>query len=219
MLLSPRFAVVISPLISLMDDQVQGLTSRGVKAVAVHSSMSREDVSNAMTHALEGRYALLYMSPEFAMASEAWLRAAGSATKVSLIAIDESHCTLGRATWWLLVARESGTPTPRRPSLPPCRVCSLRRRCPFVATPRRRKRVGPGLSKGLLRAGALAGLAASGARGRPHRHRLGPSVQRHHREPQGPLPLPIYFKLYQSPYLCFLFSGCLRGGSVECLKP
>ena len=89
-LLLPGLTVVVSPLISLMKDQVDALVARGVPAAFVNSTLSSGEVSDRMARALRGDIKLLYMAPErFEVRGTAEsLRRAG----VSLLAIDEAHC-------------------------------------------------------------------------------------------------------------------------------
>lgn len=89
-LLLPGLTVVVSPLISLMKDQVDALVARGVPAAFVNSTLTSGEVSDRMARALRGDIKLLYMAPErFEVRGTAEaLRRAG----VSLLAIDEAHC-------------------------------------------------------------------------------------------------------------------------------
>jgi ATP-dependent DNA helicase RecQ len=86
----PGLTVVISPLISLMKDQVDALTSRGIPATFVNSTLSSGEVSERMTRVTRGEIKLLYLAPErFDVGTAAdRLRNVG----VSLLAIDEAHC-------------------------------------------------------------------------------------------------------------------------------
>src|SRR5699024_1919045 len=89
-LVRPGTGLVISPLIALMQDQVAALTQLGVRAVAVHSGMSREAQQDAEAAYLAGDVDLLYVAPErFNNPAFRELLARGS---LSVIAIDEAHC-------------------------------------------------------------------------------------------------------------------------------
>ena len=55
--------IVVSPLISLMKDQVENLCSRGIRAMAVYSGMSFRDIDIALDNAIYGSYKFLYVSP------------------------------------------------------------------------------------------------------------------------------------------------------------
>ncbi len=89
-LLLPGLTVVVSPLISLMKDQVDALEARGLPAAFINSTLSYADVSDRFARAARGELRLLYVAPErFDTGSAAdRLRAAG----VSLLAVDEAHC-------------------------------------------------------------------------------------------------------------------------------
>lgn len=82
-------AIVVSPLIALMQDQVQALVANGIPAAAIHSGRSESDSRAAAEAALAGKIKILYMSPERLLAdTDTWLRR----LTVSLVAIDEAHC-------------------------------------------------------------------------------------------------------------------------------
>lgn len=83
-------ALVISPLISLMADQVGALESAGVSAVFVNSSLSLEQLDEARDGIRRGRYKLIYIAPE-RLDNEGFLRLI-SRQRLSLIAVDEAHC-------------------------------------------------------------------------------------------------------------------------------
>lgn len=82
-------AVVISPLISLMKDQVDALKSNGVRAEALNSGNTEAQNADVRRRCLSGEVTLLYISPERFLAEEEWLR---RGVRLSLIAIDEAHC-------------------------------------------------------------------------------------------------------------------------------
>lgn len=89
-LILPKLTVVISPLISLMKDQVDALAARGLPATFVNSTLTSAQVSDRLSRALRGDVKLLYLAPErfdFGTTAER-LRDAG----VSLLAVDEAHC-------------------------------------------------------------------------------------------------------------------------------
>lgn len=88
-LILPGTAIVVSPLIALMNDQVAALHANGVPAMAIHSNQLEGENVRAMQLAAEGRLKILYISPERLMLDIE--RIAGS-INVSLIAIDEAHC-------------------------------------------------------------------------------------------------------------------------------
>lgn len=82
--------IVVTPLIALMKDQVEGLKKRGIKALAVHSGMSPREIKITLDNAVWGDYKFLYVSPE-RLNSERFLERLEQ-MKVNLVAIDEAHC-------------------------------------------------------------------------------------------------------------------------------
>jgi ATP-dependent DNA helicase RecQ len=90
-LLFPFLTIVVTPLISLMIDQVQQLRQKGRRDVAyVNSSLSAMEMRETLREIREGRYRLVYISPE-KLQQPAILQLLGR-RKVSLVAIDEAHC-------------------------------------------------------------------------------------------------------------------------------
>lgn len=83
-------ALVITPLIALMKDQVQNLNDRGVKAVAVHAGMSRHEVDLALNNAAYGDVKFLYISPE--RLGTSLFRSYLDVLPVNFIVVDEAHC-------------------------------------------------------------------------------------------------------------------------------
>ena len=82
--------LVVTPLIALMKDQVRQLRSRGIKATAVYSGMTREEIVVALENCIFGNYKFLYISPE-RLATDIF-RTKLRHMQVNLIAIDEAHC-------------------------------------------------------------------------------------------------------------------------------
>ena len=82
--------IVITPLIALMKDQVQNLRKRGIKAMAIYSGMSRQEILTALENCIFGNYKFLYISPE-RLDTEIF-RIKLRSMKVSMITVDESHC-------------------------------------------------------------------------------------------------------------------------------
>ena len=82
--------LVITPLIALMKDQVRNLRDRGIKAIAVYSGMTREEIVVALENCIFGNYKFLYISPE-RLDTEIFQQKLRS-MKVSMITVDESHC-------------------------------------------------------------------------------------------------------------------------------
>ena len=86
-------ALVISPLISLMKDQVDTLVANGVSAACLNSAMSTADRNMVIAGLREGRYRLLYVAPErIAGEGGGWLSWLLATCPVSFVAIDEAHC-------------------------------------------------------------------------------------------------------------------------------
>ena len=83
-------ALVVSPLISLMKDQVNALTQAGVAAAYLNSSLSESQARKAYENAFSGKYKIIYVAPE-RLLTERFLRLA-STIKISLVAVDEAHC-------------------------------------------------------------------------------------------------------------------------------
>jgi ATP-dependent DNA helicase RecQ len=81
--------IVVSPLISLMKDQVQALKANGVKAAFFNSSISTQEENEVIRKAIDGDLQLLYLSPEKLIAvSQTWLKE----LNIKLVAVDEAHC-------------------------------------------------------------------------------------------------------------------------------
>jgi ATP-dependent DNA helicase RecQ len=89
-LVSGKTALVISPLIALMQDQAAQLAQMGIPAAVLNSSMSGSEQSRIMVKARAGEYRLLYLSPERLAREDTidWLRN----VPISFFAIDEAHC-------------------------------------------------------------------------------------------------------------------------------
>ncbi len=82
--------VVVSPLISLMQDQVTAAEARGIPAACLTSGLTAEEQSGVRRRLLEGRLRLLYLSPERLERFAPELRDAG--IRPALLAVDEAHC-------------------------------------------------------------------------------------------------------------------------------
>ena len=82
--------LVITPLIALMKDQVRNLVDRGIKAAAIYSGMSHEQILIALDNCIFGNYKFLYISPE-RLDTEIF-RIKLKKMHVSMITVDESHC-------------------------------------------------------------------------------------------------------------------------------
>jgi ATP-dependent DNA helicase RecQ len=88
--ISGKTAVVVSPLIALMQDQAAQLAQMGIPAAVLNSTLSNEDQNRVMRQAREGSYRLLYLSPERLQRGDTlgWLQH----VPISFFAIDEAHC-------------------------------------------------------------------------------------------------------------------------------
>lgn len=89
-LLLPGVTLVISPLISLMQDQVKSLNEAGIHAAFINSSLSEVQISKALDLALQGRYQIIYVAPE-RLESMGFLQFALQAD-ISMVTVDEAHC-------------------------------------------------------------------------------------------------------------------------------
>lgn len=82
--------IVISPLISLMKDQVAALNEAGIHAAYINSSLSTKQVSLALQYAKQGRYQIIYVAPE-RLSTEEFLDFALQ-SNITMVTIDEAHC-------------------------------------------------------------------------------------------------------------------------------
>lgn len=85
----PGTALVVSPLIALMKDQVGGLIANGIPAAALNSMMPEEERHRIRQHCIQGKIKLLYISPEGLISELHWLL---PRMDISMIAVDEAHC-------------------------------------------------------------------------------------------------------------------------------
>lgn len=91
-LMMPGITLVVSPLISLMKDQVGALNQAGIHAAFLNSSLSMGQYRKALDLAREGRYKIIYVAPE-RLETEGFLRFALSpGVDISFLAVDEAHC-------------------------------------------------------------------------------------------------------------------------------
>ena len=89
-LLLPGLTLVVSPLISLMKDQVMALRNAGIPAGCINSAMSMDELREAYTDARYGAYKLLYVAPERLLTDG--FCALAQELEIPLVAVDEAHC-------------------------------------------------------------------------------------------------------------------------------
>lgn len=89
-LLLPGITIVISPLISLMQDQVKALNEAGIHAAFVNSSLTETQISKALERAANGAYKILYVAPERLESREFGQFA--ERADISMVTVDEAHC-------------------------------------------------------------------------------------------------------------------------------
>ncbi len=89
-LLLPGITLVISPLISLMKDQVQALNQAGVHAAYINSSLSENQIARALALAAAGQYKIIYVAPE-RLETPGFLQFAEQ-VDISMVTVDEAHC-------------------------------------------------------------------------------------------------------------------------------
>ena len=89
-LLLPGLTLVISPLISLMKDQVTALSQVGISAAYINSTLTSDQYREVFCRAKSGAYKIIYVAPERLTAAD-FLQFAGK-TEISLLAVDEAHC-------------------------------------------------------------------------------------------------------------------------------
>ena len=89
-LIMDGICIVVSPLISLMKDQVEDMKSKGIKAIALTSDLNFKEVDIALTNCIFGGYKFLYISPE--KLQNELVQSKISEMNINLIAVDEAHC-------------------------------------------------------------------------------------------------------------------------------
>lgn len=89
-LVNEGICIVVSPLIALMNDQVNGLTKMGIKSMALTGSISYNDLDRLLDNCIYGNYKFLYLSPE--RLQQELVQHRIEKMQVNLIAIDEAHC-------------------------------------------------------------------------------------------------------------------------------
>lgn len=92
-LLQAGLTIVVSPLVALMENQVQALKTRGADAAALlHSEQSREQRQQTLYKLERGQLRLLYLSPESLLGANLWQRLITPSVKIQTLVIDEAHC-------------------------------------------------------------------------------------------------------------------------------
>lgn len=89
-LILPGITLVISPLISLMQDQVKALNDAGIHAAFINSSLTENQISKALYLAASGRYKIIYVAPE-RLENYEFLEFAKN-VEISMVTVDEAHC-------------------------------------------------------------------------------------------------------------------------------
>jgi len=89
-MLRDGLALVVTPLIALMKDQVRNLNDRGIRAIAIHSGMTRREVDTALNNAAYGDFKFLYLSPE--RLNTSLFHSYLPVLNINCIVVDEAHC-------------------------------------------------------------------------------------------------------------------------------
>lgn len=89
-LMLPGITIVISPLISLMQDQVKALNEAGIRAAFINSSLTEAQIGKALNRAAEGVYKIIYAAPE-RLENDGFMDFASRA-EISMVTVDEAHC-------------------------------------------------------------------------------------------------------------------------------
>ena len=89
-LLLPGITLVISPLISLMQDQVKALNAAGIHAAFINSTLTENQISHALDLAAEGSYKIIYVAPE--RLESGVFRSFAAGADISMVTVDEAHC-------------------------------------------------------------------------------------------------------------------------------
>ena len=89
-LIKPGICIVISPLVALMQDQVNTLKQKGIKAMSISAGLSYSDLDTQLDNCVYGNYKFLYLSPE--RLQQTLVQERIQRMNVNLIAVDEAHC-------------------------------------------------------------------------------------------------------------------------------
>ncbi|MEM6716821.1 MAG: RecQ family ATP-dependent DNA helicase [Cyanobacteria bacterium P01_D01_bin.6] len=91
-LLQSGLTLVVSPLVALMENQVQDLRDRHLPAAALHSELSRRDKSRVLNALEQQRLRLLYLSPETLLSASVWRQLTRADLLINGLVLDEAHC-------------------------------------------------------------------------------------------------------------------------------
>lgn len=89
-LMTDGICLVVSPLIALIEDQINQLKDRNIKALSISGNLSTEEISNLLDNSLYGNYKFLYIAPE--RLKNEWILSRIIQLPINLVAIDEAHC-------------------------------------------------------------------------------------------------------------------------------
>ncbi|MCL1953464.1 MAG: DEAD/DEAH box helicase, partial [Firmicutes bacterium] len=89
-ILSSGITLVVSPLISLMKDQVDALTQSGIQSAYINSSLSYTQIDKVLNNARDGRYKIIYIAPE-RLEMDSFVEFAKQ-TEIFMVTVDEAHC-------------------------------------------------------------------------------------------------------------------------------
>jgi ATP-dependent DNA helicase RecQ len=91
-LLQEGMSLVVSPLVALMENQVQALEARNATVALLHSELSREHRQRTLSKLENGQLKLLYLSPESLLSPNLWQRLIAMSPQVKSLIVDEAHC-------------------------------------------------------------------------------------------------------------------------------
>ena len=111
-LLQPGLTLVVSPLISLMENQVQELRQRQLSAALLHSQLSAQQRRHTLGQLERQQLCLLYLSPESLLSPTLWPRLCHRSLRLNALIIDEAHCIVQWGTTFRPAYRRLGTIRP-----------------------------------------------------------------------------------------------------------
>ncbi|NJN24379.1 MAG: ATP-dependent DNA helicase RecQ [Acaryochloridaceae cyanobacterium RL_2_7] len=107
-LMQEGLTLVISPLVSLMENQVQDLVARNLPAARLHSQQSRQQRKQVLELLKRNQLKLLYLSPETLLSQPIWALMLDASVKIQSIVIDEAHCLVQWGTTFRPIYRRLG---------------------------------------------------------------------------------------------------------------